>query len=160
MPEPIWEIATSPWAHGFLMFLNFQSSGLDVHATFQTNKSIHVSVYVISTQKDDTKLGMQMMTVGVTGVALAGSKRLLVKNIVSPSAAMPDNFWAFFESRRTAKATALNFFAPQQTTASQPAISTTSTVQKGGNAGIPQGASWGDAQRKTQYDKNFPAMGD
>ena len=158
MPEPSWEAATTAWAHGFLKFLDFQGDGFDVHATFQKSKTIHVSVYVVSAKKDDTKLGMQPMTFGVTGVSLDESKRLLVKNIVSPNADMPADFWAFFENRCTAKATELNIFAPQQTAASQPAITTTSTVQKGGGSGIPKGANWGDAQKKAQFDKTFPSL--
>ena len=159
MPEPSWEAATTGWAHGFLKFLDFQGDGLDVHATFQKSKSIHVSVYVLSTKQEDAKLEMQQMTNGVTGLTLESSKRQLVKDIVRPSGAMPDDFWAFFESRCTAKATELGFIAPQQTAASQPAITTTSTVQKGGSSGLPTGANWGDAHKKKQFDSGFPELG-
>jgi len=157
MPEPSWEASASVWAHGYLKFLDFQGSGFDVHATFQKSKSIHVSVYAVGSTTD-VKLAMQAMVVGVTGVTLEESKRTLLKNVVSPSDAMPDGFWAFLENRCTQRATTLGILAPQQTTATQPTGVLSSAVPKGGSSGIPLGATWGDRFRQTQFNTAFPSM--
>ena len=157
MAEPSWELSTNIWAHGYLKFLDFQSGGFDLHVTFMKSKAAHVSVYEVGSTTT-VKLGQQNMITGVSGLSLEGSKRLLVKNVVSPSAAIEDSFWTFLEDRGTTKATELNFFAPQTPSLAQSAPITTATVTKGGSSGVTVGSTWGDKFRQNQYGSAFPVL--
>ncbi|WP_431284619.1 hypothetical protein ACQW02_07375 [Humitalea sp. 24SJ18S-53] len=100
MPGPFWEPSTKPAFHGYLKFVDFQNAGYDVHATFQKDKKVHVSIYA---QGDvNTKLSANIwMNVTVTGLDLDFSDFFVIKHKVSPNSDFPKvdgypNYQAFF----------------------------------------------------------------
>jgi hypothetical protein len=157
MPEPSWEAGVA-WAHGYLKFLDFQAAGYDVHVTFQKNKSVHVSVYVLET-KTNPKLGQRSMDFGVEKLSLKDSSRLEIKTIVSPSSEISAEWWAFFEDRSTKKAIELNIIAITPVQVVQSTTGLSGVVAKGGDFGVPKSSTWGDKYKKDQYETKFPVVG-
>jgi hypothetical protein len=158
MPEPSWEKSTNAWAYGYLKFLDFQTDGYDVHATMMKNSTVHVSVYVVGTTTN-AKLEQKPMKYGPSGYVLEDSNRLSVKNIVSPSSEIKAEYWTWFQEQVNKKAQELGMVSAQGSALqTQPVPTMTPTVAKGGSSGLPQGATWGDAHKQQQYNKQFPSL--
>jgi len=117
MPKPSWEASNNNAFYGYLKFLDFQNNGYDLHVTFQKNKRVHVSIYVLGGAKIFPP-GNIWMVIETYGLKLPLGGGQTIKNKVSPSSPLPSvpgysSYPEFFMAENNAKAVELGIIAPK-----------------------------------------------
>jgi hypothetical protein len=137
MPKPSWETANNVAFFGFLKFLDFQTNGFDIHVTYQKNKQVHVSVYLLEGENKQTKvLDSMWMNIDPSGLKLNMLDWYVVMHKVGngqPILPVPGykSYEEFFNYESTVKAVELGIIA------TKPGVGGTSQKKLDLNSGWP-----------------------